>query len=82
MHSASPNKRHNEVWNWFVSEESRTGINTAKHHGKLKVYCARCLDADKEVFRERDEQAGDDHTDEELYRECELVSSDSTSTSR
>ena len=34
-------------------------------HGKVKVYCAQCLDAHKEALRETDEQSGDDRTDEE-----------------
>ena len=72
MHSASPNKKRHDVWQWYVDEESRTGRKTVKH-GKVKVYCAQCLDVHKEALRETDEQSGDDRTDEERYMECKYI---------
>ena len=72
MHSGSPNKKRHNVWHWFVDEPSRTGVNTGKH-GKLKVYCARCLDAHVDALREKDEQSGEDRTDKERCIECKSI---------
>jgi hypothetical protein len=72
MHASSPSKKRQDVWQWFVEEESRTGMRTVKH-GKIKVYCARCLDVDKETLREKDEKSEIDRTDEDRYRECRYI---------
>jgi hypothetical protein len=69
MHSASPGKKCHDVWQWYIDEESQTGNKTSKH-GKTKVYCALCLDAQADLLRESDEESGRDCTDEELYTEC------------
>lgn len=70
MHSVSPNKKHHDVWQWYVEEEAHTHMKTRKH-GKMKVYCAKCLDIDVQALREGDEESENECTDEERYRECE-----------
>ena len=70
MHSGSPNKKRHEVWNWFIDEETQTGNKSSKH-GKVKVYCLRCLDAHMDGLRESDDQSGLERNDSARYKQCE-----------
>ena len=70
MASTSPRKNRHDVWQWFDDEETRTGKSTAKH-GKKQVYYAQCLSTDLTILQERDDQSGEDCTDEERYTVCE-----------
>jgi hypothetical protein len=70
MHPVSPSKRRHDVWQWFVDEESQTGVKMIKH-GKVKAYCDSCLREHMASLRETDEQSGKQRSDEDRYKECE-----------